>query len=243
MNIYKAVANIEASDCSVYILQGSKASIKITLDNQTQVISLDVINTGKNSLLTPLTYASTGSQFTLLPNLSIEQIALKEIQSFLKWEDKPNISIVKNKLMFDDISLLFQIHLEETSKLYPAAHFKHVVEILVNHAMKQQDDNSITTLLIENQLVLCAIKNSKLQLSNIFQVASNEEIIYYIMLMVQELNLDVETLNLQIYGEFEEKAFLRENLSNFVRNVTSNVNSNIQDMRYSGVAKFIETIQ
>jgi hypothetical protein len=242
MNIYKAVANIEASDCSVYILQGSKASIQITSDNQNKVISLDVIKEGETPQLTPLTYVSTGNQFTLLPNLSLEQIALNEIQSFLKWEDNLNFSIIKNKLMFDDISLLFQIQLDATSKLFPAARFKHVVEILVNHAMKQQNDNSITTLLIENQLVICAIKNGKLQLSNIFQVANNEEIIYYIMLMVQELNFDVETLNLQIYGEYEEKAYLKDNLSNFVRNVTSNVNSNIPDMRYSGVAKFIETI-
>lgn len=243
MNIFKAVANIEASDCYVYILQGDKKNIQITLDSQGKLYALDSLNKEEKSETPSLSYISTDRQFTLLPNLSIEQLPLKEIASFLKWNDKPDFNIIKNKLMFDNISILFQIQQKEITKLFPTARIHHGIEILANHCMKQQERDAITTLILENKLILCVVKNGHLQLSNIFQVENNEEVIYYIMLMVQELDLNAETLNLHLFGECEEKAFLKENLSHFVRNITSHVHPSIADMKYSGIAKFIELIQ
>ena len=243
MSIYSAAANIEASDCCVYILQGDKNSIQITLDSQGRVHSLDTISNEATSQIASLTFVSTQNNFTLLPNLSIEQLPMIDIQSFLKWNNQPSYSITKNKLMFDNISILFQTKQAEITKSFPAAKFQHGVEILTNHSMQQQEKNSITSLLVDSQLILCVIKEGNLQLSNIFQVENNEEIIYYIMLMIQELAIDIESVDLQLFGEKDEKPFLKENLSHFVRNVTSNTHPAISNMKYSGIAKFIEQIQ
>jgi hypothetical protein len=243
MNIFTAAAILDVSDCNVYIIEGKKNFIKILLDNQGKLCSLDLLKNSSETLTQPVTFVSGVSQFTLMPNLSVEQLPADAIPNFLKWNTNSELSILKNPLLFDNISILFQISKKQLTKTFPAATFKHGVEILVNQCMLSNQKDTLTVVLIDNQLILSVIKDGKLQLSNIFQVESNEEVIYYIMLMFQELNLDAEKVSIQLYGECEEKPYLEEHLSSFVRNVTSNIHPSISNMKYSGIAKFIETIQ
>jgi hypothetical protein len=243
MNIYQAAAKIDASDCKVYILQGKKNAFKILIDQKNKLHAMELVEDSIPLIDVPLWYISTVSHFTLMPNLSIEQLPTEAIAEFLKWNSSTELSIIKNPLLFDNISILFQISKSTFTKSLPAANFKHGIEVLVNQCMLSNQKDSLTTVLWDNQLILNVLKDGKLQLSNIFQVENNEEVIYYIMLMFQELSLDFEKVIVQIYGECEETPFLEKNLSGFVRNVTSHIHPFISNMKYSGIAKFIETIQ
>ncbi len=243
MTIFSAAASTDALDCKVYIIQEEKSLIKISLNNQGVLNYMGLIEATSKILDEQITFVSTVNEFTLMPNLSIEQLPENIIPSFLKWTNSDTSNIVKNPLLFDNISILFNFPTEQITKRFPAAKFTHGIEFLVNQSMLSTKDESITALVLEKQLLLSVIKNGHLQLSNIFQVENNEEVIYYIMLMFQELDLTAENVILQIYGECEEQPFLEQHLSKFIRNTTSNIHPSISNMKYSGIAKFIEIIQ
>jgi hypothetical protein len=80
---------------------------------------------------------------------------------------------------------------------------------------------------LEQQLDIIVIANKKLLFYNSFNFNTKEDFIYYVLFVIEQLKLDVETIKLKLFGNIEEDDQLFNVCFKYVRNVSVFVPSNL----------------
>lgn len=184
-------------------------------------------------------FLSTSTEFSILPQSLSSSNEVEQIAKFLKWSSSSKLE--KNVLIGCQSEILFSDSVfENAAGVIPSLVLEHIHLKLYQFCLIQNWDNGIAALVIENNLFICVFKNNKFTLCNTFSASSNEEVSYYIMLMFQEFDLPQEETALELFGEIEEKPFLEKHLSHYIRNIHTNQNSSIANMKYSGLVALLE---
>ena len=240
MIIFAASKNINSSELSALIYPIAKGFIIVEKDKDNKVYSLKVYE-GLNEIsehYQSSTFYSNSINFTLLPKLSVELLPEEEIKTFLKWDKQQAVHI--NNIALNEVSFIFQEEIIPITNVLPAVKISHLGELIVTSVLQKNWKDGIMTLCIDSQLMIAVVKERQLQVCNQFEISNNEELIYYVMLMIQEYQLPQEEAIVEIYGEFSEQAYVAENLTSFLRKITSLAHPQIKNLKYSGLAQFIE---
>ena len=240
MIIFAASKNINPSELSALIYPITKGYLVAERNKDNQLHSLKICNELNeiSEQYQSSTFYSNSINFTLLPKLSVELLPEDDVKAFLKWEKQIPIHI--NNITLNEVAFIFQHEtLPLTSKL-PSVKISHLGEVLVTSILQKNWKEGIMTLCVDSQLVIAVIKDGHLQVCNLFEVNNNDEIIYYVMLMIQEYQLSQENVIVEIYGELTEEAYIQDNLTSFLRKITSLAHPQIKNLKYSGLAQFIE---
>lgn len=106
---------------------------------------------------------------------------------------------------------------------YSSFVFKHSSTILIESLLnkyKNTDNPYCFVHVVGNQFELIVIKNSKLELFNTFNFKTQEDFIYYILFVAEQLNLNPEELELVLLGEIEKESELYAICYQYIKNIS-----------------------
>ncbi len=194
----------------------------------------DVDFTHKN-----ITFLSVSKDFTILPHSLSNSESIPSITKFLNWPSSSKVE--RNNLYGCQSEIVFSDSILDVAlNVIPSLVIEHVHLRLYHFCMSQNWDNGIGVLILNNNLFVCVFKNNKFALCNTFNVSNNDEVSYYIMLMLQEFQLSQEETNVELFGELNEQPFLNNHLSQYIRKLHTNQNSLVSNMKYSGFVALLE---
>jgi hypothetical protein len=162
------------------------------------------------------------SNFTLIPAAYYETGKAKELLDF-NVGVKENETVLVNDLK-DNIKLIFSIPTElkqAIDKTFPHHQLKHFgsssVNLFFSHFQLKNSDVFLN--IHEKQVELLVKKEKALQLYNIFNCKSDEDILYYLMFSVEQFKLDPASLRLCISGNRETSDELFTAIKKYIRHL------------------------
>lgn len=183
-----------------------------------------------------LHFFSLGSSFNLLPDLSDEMLDEKALTRFLDWN--LNQKLFRNKYPEHHLEIQFQtdpIQYVLMNNVNSATHFHHFTEL----KLRIPFENGVSICVFNQMLVLRVIQEQQLLLVNLYKVKNLQEVLYYTLLIYQELDLSAEDTKLICFGDaHQEIKDLQKEFKAYIRNVESKV-FGCDDPNFSGILGLI----
>ena len=160
--------------------------------------------------------------FNLIPKALYDESSIKNYLDLTTTELKGKTPI-SNDLTPIDSKIIWTLD-EKIKKTIivqsPGVVFRHLVELFIGEPITQHHLPEIKIRSAENNVYILCYINGKLQLSNRFEITSDDDLLYYTLLCTEHTKLDREKALLNIKGinntSLNEKLanfFLKENIS------------------------------
>ncbi len=176
--------------------------------------------------------------YTLVPKAYFDE---NKLESYLNFNKKPindeQLSYEFELLETDQVAIVYAIpillkqYIEETFSSFNWSHFAFP---LLESILTNNSKEPLLTLHIQyNRFDIIYSKDRRLKFFNSYEYKSSEDLIYFLLYVMEQLDLDRETINVQLIGEFEEKSSIYELLFKYIRNVS--FGNRPQNINYSNV--------
>jgi hypothetical protein len=170
--------------------------------------------------------------FSLIPKALFDE---KEVANYLKFNTKilANDLIAWDEILNFDIINVYVPFVNINNYiygLYGEFVFQHNGTVLIQSLLNNFDGGKEPVCyvhVLEQQLDIIVIANKKLLFYNSFNFSTKEDFIYYVLFVIEQLKLDVETIKLKLFGNIEEDDQLFNVCFKYVRNVSVFVPSNL----------------
>jgi hypothetical protein len=177
-------------------------------------------------------YFDVHTSYNLLPKLSEEMIDEAALTDFMNWT--PNQKVYRNYVDSQKVEVQFQtasIANLSVSRAIPSVLKHHMIELMLSVS----NEEGVFAFIYQDKVFVTVHQNGRLALSNSFQAKTDEEVIYYLLLVFQEMDLSQEEMPVFFYGNFPEKPEQTKNyLSAYIRNNTLR-NFDKAEAKYQGV--------
>lgn len=162
------------------------------------------------------------SSFTLCPT------------SFYKSEDTRillefNCGNSDNKLVLTDeinptIKLVYSMDISLKStldKLFPQHQLKHSITVLSRLMLNTEELSKINIIVYVRETVIEVIvkQNNQLILANQYTIKITEDVLYYVLFILEQYHLDPTTVLLTLVGNFESNSEIVVSLKKYVKNI------------------------
>ncbi len=98
--------------------------------------------------------------------------------------------------------------------------YKHASTILIDTILQYKNESNETAMYLNinsNHFELLALKDKKLYLYNSFEYATKEDVIYFLLFTIEQLNFNPEKVKLKLMGLIEKDDELYAIIYNYVR--------------------------
>lgn len=105
--------------------------------------------------------------------------------------------------------------------------YKHTSTIFIDHILSLNSNSNETEMHVnvsQNAMEVCVVNQNEIKLYNRFEFTSPEDFIYYLLFTIEQLNLDTETLKLQLSGRIDKDDDLYNVAYKYIRHVDFNDN-------------------
>ncbi|MCB9188934.1 MAG: DUF3822 family protein [Flavobacteriales bacterium] len=182
-------------------------------------------------------YFDLSNTFNLLPKLSDELINEKALIEFLNWDlNKKVYHFLDEK---NSITIHFQTNTLQdiaVSHAIPSVNKHHLSELMLNVSK----NNGVHALVFNTQIYITVRLSNQILLCNSFDAKTDEEILYYLLLIYQEKDLSQEETQLIFYGNFPQKPEMTSTyLNTYIRNIELRRFADIQ-IEYQGIVQLIK---
>jgi hypothetical protein len=176
------------------------------IEKQYKSVSLSIVN--KN--------------YTLVPKGIFDETA---IDSYLKF----NLGNINGVACYDSINsiganIVYAENNPITNKIHeslPGIKTMHFGKSILE-AFSIEDQNSNPNLFVhiqENRFDISCFQNKKLQFFNSFEYKTAEDFIYFLLYVMEQLQIDRETCKLNLCGEIEENSSIYKLVFKYIRNI------------------------
>lgn len=161
-------------------------------------------------------------QFTLCPGTFYKPENSRFILEF-------NAGTVADKLVLTDdinaeIKLIYAI--DETLKstldqLYPHHQLKHTITVLSRLMLQTEELTKEDILLVvhANYIEIIVKQEHKLMLANQFTIKTQEDVLYYVLFILEQYQLNPLTVNITIAGNIDSTSDLINSLKKYIKNI------------------------
>ena len=101
--------------------------------------------------------------------------------------------------------------------------FKHNGSVLVSSLLNYSNSPSETYCYVqieEREMEIVVISERKLLFYNYFEYKTKEDVLYYLLFTLEQLNMDAENIQLRLFGQIEEDDALYELCHQYIRNTS-----------------------
>ena len=180
--------------------------------------------------------AFVNNRSTIIPNAIFKADKLKSFHQF-------NFSIQEEDLFFSDALINLSAHNiysvpDYISTLFNElknVNFKHFSSSLIEAALIDTKTNkalsTINVHILPSSFQVIIIKNQKLELYNSFIYQSSEDFIYYLLFVLDQLNINNEEATLTLTGEVEKNSVIYTMLYKYIK--TLNFGSRPENLKFS----------
>lgn len=163
---------------------------------------------------------------SLIPVPLFDENELSDFSGF-SFADKLN-----HRLMFEKIVTLESYHLFQVPKtlqaianeLFPRnksfSHSRIFIESLMNIHKNADSHRRVFVNVRKSNVDIAVLDGNKLQYYNIFQYKSKEDLIYFILFVMDQLNLNPEKTELKLSGTIDKNSKVFEMVHKYVRNLS-----------------------
>jgi len=153
------------------------------------------------------------------------------LSQFLQFSETKKLTAIKYPLDTIDANVVFNAYspLDKVFKNLPNFNNSktiHTANLLIDRFELNSEKNQIFVQLINQKLELCIYKQKEFTLYNIFEITADEDIIYYILNLIEQLKLNPSKTILSIEGGIEEDHLVIEQLSKYINEVETNTTAN-----------------
>lgn len=176
-------------------------------------------------------------QFTLCPTVFHEA---KDSRTFLEF----NVGNTENKIIFTDdintdIKLIYAI--DESLKstldlLYPNHQLKHTITVLSRLLLQSEEliKENILLSVYSNHIEITVKQDQQLVLANQFDIKTQEDILYYILFILEQYQLNPLTAHITIAGNIDVTSTLISSLKKYIKNIR--LSQGHKKLKWSNVA-------
>ncbi len=161
-------------------------------------------------------------QFTLCPGTFYKPESSRSILEF-------NAGTVADKLVLTDdinadIKLIYAIDeiLKSTlDQLFPHHQLKHTITVLSRLMMQTEELIKEDVLLVvhANYIEIIVKQDHKLMLANQFSIKTQEDVLYYVLFILEQYQLNPVTVNITLAGNIETTSVLISSLKKYIKNI------------------------
>jgi len=161
-------------------------------------------------------------QFTLCPTSFYDPGNNRSLLEF-------NTAAVSDKIICTDdintdVKLIYAVDesLKSTLDLiFPNHQLKHTLTVLAKLMLRAEEliKENITLQIHSNYIEVIVKQEQKLVLANQFTITTNEDILYYVLFIIEQYQLNPLTANLTIVGNVESTSELVTSLKKYIKNV------------------------
>ena len=166
------------------------------------------------------------NQFNIIPNEYYIAENDKEMWISFNTEIYENDKIIDDSLDTYNAHFLYSYPHEVEAiltKYFPSYSIKNASFLFIESIKSENDEPEVFINLHDKSLEIICLKSDKLLFYNLFEVNSNNDIIYYILNIYKQLELDTNKNILYYFGKIQERENLLKMLLNFVRNVVPGI--------------------
>ena len=98
--------------------------------------------------------------------------------------------------------------------------FLHPSSILINTILSVESSDTVMAHFMGTRMDICVKKENKLKYCNSFLYTSAEDIIYFLLNVMQQLDIDKSDISLVIAGEMEKNSKAFEMINKYVKNIS-----------------------
>ncbi|MEL7270132.1 MAG: DUF3822 family protein [Bacteroidota bacterium] len=172
--------------------------------------------------------------FSLVPKSLFQT---EELPNYLKFNAK---IMANDQIAYDvlDDHEMVNVYIPFTNvnnyifELFGEFEFKHsgtvLIHTLLEHNRASQDTFCYVQIM-EKEMELVVISQKKLLLYNYFEFKNDEDTLYYILFVLEQLNIPAESVLLRLFGNVEEGDALFKRCQEYVQNVSIFVPPNSAD--------------
>ena len=171
------------------------------------------------------------NMFSLVPKPLFNK---EELPNYLKF----NAKIMANDLIaYDEIpnQEIINVYIPYTNvnnyifELFGEFEFKHSGTVLINTLLKQSRTSSEPICYVqvsEREMEMMVMSDKKLVFYNQFEYGNKEDFLYYLLFSLEQLQMDLEKVNLKLFGSIEEGDAIYQLCYQYIKNVSVFVPSN-----------------
>ncbi len=171
------------------------------------------------------------NMFSLVPKPLFNK---EELPNYLKF----NAKIMANDLIaYDEIpnQEIINVYIPYTNinnyifELFGAFEYKHSGTVLINTLLNQNRTTSAPVCYVqvsEREMEMMVISDKKLLFYNQFEYGNKEDFLYYLLFSLEQLQMDLEEVNLKLFGSIEEGDAIYDLCYQYIKNVSVFVPSN-----------------
>lgn len=105
-------------------------------------------------------------------------------------------------------------------KYFPSTQFLHQNSTLIESSLHQSIKNEYIHIQFNRKSIdIVAFKNNKLQLQNTFDYKTAEDVIYFLLYVMEQLGLSQETTELYISGKIVEESKIYDLLYKYIKEI------------------------
>lgn len=162
--------------------------------------------------------------YTLVPQSLFEENKIIDFLSFNHpIEDESQFKFYFKKIESQQTVLIYAIPrslafmLKAKLPLFEISHFAEpLIEVI---GIDQWTNKQLIVHIQQSRFEVIYIPKGKLTFFNSFEYKSTEDFIYFLLYVMEQLNLDREVVELNLAGEFEENSAIYETLYKYIRSV------------------------
>lgn len=179
------------------------------------------------------------SLFTLVPSsLFSSEAALDYLKLNHEIVDENQLTIHENQIESVESTLVFAFPKRLKQMLlqqFAACHILHYSSPLLEFSglENKTGKESFKIHIQYDHFDIVYLNHGKLIFFNRFNYQTVEDFIYYLLYVVEQLHLDREKVELEVFGEFEKQSAIYEMLFKYIRNIQ--VRERTPNMKYSAV--------
>jgi len=189
------------------LLKELKVAIDYAFSNQETIDKLEVI------------YSNT--LYTLVPNAFFTE---ENLTDYLKFNTK---ILATDYVTFDDVETIRakNVYIPYTNinnylfEKFGEFSFKHISSSLIELAKTQDLKTEVLLHVHPTHFHIVVFKEGKLQLANSFNYQTKEDFIYYVLFVLEQLELDPLEIPIFIFGEIEKEDSNYNMLSTYVKHL------------------------
>ena len=147
--------------------------------------------------------------------------------SFLKYNSRVNSNdfVATDLILNKEITNLFIPYIDINNyifKKFKTFDFFHYSSLLIeffNNEISELNSEKLFLNVNDGFFDLVFFKNKKLKFYNSFEFSKNEDLLYFLIYCLNELNLNTENIHLLCYGNITLSSSLYELLYNYIKNI------------------------
>ena len=206
-------------DLNKIVFVDKKKPSKILKSIKKYLKSLDFTST---DLIINLIYYNKYS--SLIPTILYDE---KYSLDFLKFNSqvKSNDFTATDQILNKEITNLFipfidvNNYIFETFKTFDFFHYSSLLIEFFSNEISELNSQKLYLNVNDGFFELVFFKNKKLRFYNSFEFLKNEDVLYFLICCLNQLNLNPENIHLLCYGNISLNSSLYELLYNYIRNI------------------------